>query len=180
MQAVTLLVGVSSVWVAVKFPLIAQLRSQGRLDEIAHLFRQRIALAILTYLFGAFVLFFFGHWVLTLLHTKTQFLPAPLLATMLLIYLLEAHHSLYASLVFSENVNPFVVPAIISGTAIVTLSVLLTPKIGIWGMFLSQGIVQLSFNNWWPVVRGIRGLSVSPRAYWASFLQLAPGGRTSA
>lgn len=179
LQAVMLLVGVSSVWVAVKLPFINQLRSQGRLQEIANLFRQRIALAILTYLFGAFVLFFFGHWVLTLLHTKTQFLPAPLLATMLLIYLLEAHHSLYASLVFSENVNPFVVPAIISGTAIVTLSVLLTPRIGVWGMLLAQGIVQLSFNNWWPVVRAIRGLSVSPRAYWTSFLQLAPGGRTS-
>ena len=181
LQAVTLLVAVSSVWVAVKFPMINQLRSQGRLDEIAHLFRQRIALAILTYLFGAVVLFFFGHWVLTLLQAKTQFLPPALFAAMLLIYLLEAHHSLYASLVFSENVNPFVVPAIISGTAIVVLSVLLTPRIGVWGMLLAQGVVQLCFNNWWPVVRGIRGLAISPRTYWASFIQLAPGGgRTSA
>lgn len=180
LQAITLLVAVSSVWVAVKFPFINQLRAQGRLQEIAHLFRQRITLAMLTYLLGACVLLFFGRPVLTLLDTKTQFLPVPLLATMLIIYMLEAHHSLYAVLVFSENVNPFVIPAIISGTLIVTFSLLLTPKIGIWGMLLSQGIVQLCFNNWWPVVRGIRGLAVSPREYWASFLALAPGDRRSA
>ena len=179
LQAVTLLVAVSSVWVVVKFPLINQLRSQGRLQEIANVFRQRIALAMVTYILGGCGLLFAGHWILSLLHTKTQFLPVPLLATMLLIYFLEAHHTLYAGLVFSENVNPFVTPAIISGTLVVALSICLTPKIGVWGMLLSQGVVQLCFNNWWPVVRGIRGLDLNPRAYWASFLELPSSGRTS-
>jgi O-antigen/teichoic acid export membrane protein len=179
LQAVMLLVGVSSVWVAVKFPLINQLRSQGRLQEIANLFRQRIALGILTYLFGGSLLLFLGPRLLTLLHAKTQLISTPLLVAMLLIYLLEAHHSLYASLVFSENVNPFVVPAIISGTAIVALSVLLTPRIGVWGMLLAQGVVQLCFNNWWPVVRGIRGLSINPSAYWWGFLDWTGGPRPS-
>jgi O-antigen/teichoic acid export membrane protein len=180
LQAMLLLVGVSSVWVAVKFPLINQLRSQGRLKEIADLFRQRIALAMLTYLLGGSALLFFGPPLLTLLHAKTQFLPTPLLATMLVIYLLEVHHSLYASLVFSENVNPFVIPAIISGSAIVALSVWLTPRIGVWGMLLSQGVVQLCFNNWWPVVRAIRGLALSPRTYWSSFFNFAASDRASA
>jgi O-antigen/teichoic acid export membrane protein len=177
LQAVTLLVGISSVWVAVKFPLINQLRSQGRLKEIANIFRRRILLTMLTYVFGGSILLFFAPSLLAFLHARTQLLPTPLLVAMLLIYLLEAHHSLYASLVFSENVNPFVVPAIISGTAIVALSVLLTPRIGVWGMLLSQGVVQLCFNNWWPVVRGIRGLSINPSAYWSGFFGWTGGAR---
>jgi O-antigen/teichoic acid export membrane protein len=170
LQAVTLLVAVSGIWVAVKFPLINQLRSQGRLDEIAHLFRQRITVAMLTYIVGACALLCFGHWLLAFLHSKTQFLPIPLFATMLLIYLLETHHSLYATLVFSENVNPFVVPAFASGSAIILLSILLTPRIGVWGMLLSQGIVQLCFNNWWTVFRAVHGLGDGGAGYWSAFL----------
>jgi ABC-type spermidine/putrescine transport system permease subunit II len=76
------------------------------------------------------------------------------------------HHSLYAELVYSENVNPFVRPALISGVAIIILSVLLTPRFGVWGMLLAGGLVQLCFNNWWPVVRAIQGLGPAGQNYW--------------
>jgi hypothetical protein len=76
------------------------------------------------------------------------------------------HHSLYAELVYSENVNPFVKPALISGVAIIILSMLLTPRFGVWGMLLASGLVQLCYNNWWPVLRAIRGLGPAGQNYW--------------
>jgi hypothetical protein len=120
------------------------------IERIPAIFRPRLGLALFTFAAGALVLLAFGGPLLAMLNTQTQLLPASLLATLLLIQLLELHHSLYGELVYTENVNPFVKPALISGVAIIILSVLLTPRLGVWGMLLATGLVQLCFNNWWP------------------------------
>jgi O-antigen/teichoic acid export membrane protein len=166
LQAVTLLVGVSDIWVRVRLPAINQLRAQGMVERIPAIFRPRIILALLTFGVGAAVLLLLGRPLLERLNARTQLLPAALLATLLLIQLLEMHHSLYGELVYSENVNPFVKPALISGLAIIIVSVLLTPRFGVWGMLLASGLVQLCFNNWWPVRRAIRGLGPAGQNYW--------------
>jgi O-antigen/teichoic acid export membrane protein len=166
LQAVTLLVGVSSIWVSARLPMINQLRAQGKVERILTMFRPRIVFALLTFGVGAAALLSLGRPLLELFHARTQLLPAALLGTLLLIQLLEMHHSLYGELVYSENVNPFVKPALISGGAIIILSVLLTPRLGVWGMLLASGLVQLCFNNWWTVLRAIRGLGPAGQNYW--------------
>jgi len=89
------------------------------------------------------------------------------------IQFLEMHHSLYGQLVLTENRNPFLRPALISGGAIAVLSVLLTPRLGIWGMLLSTGFVQACFNNWWPIGRAIRGLDLTVRGYARYFFSFS-------
>lgn len=174
LQAVTLLVAVSSVWVSVQLPAINQLRAQGLFDRIARIFRQRIALALGTFLAGGVALLSLGQWLLGSLHSQTLLLPIPLLAVLLLIQFLEMHHALYGELVYSENINPFVRPALLSGAAIVCLSSILTPRLGVWGMLLATGLVQLCFNNWWPVRRAIRGLGPAGKNYWRGFISAPP------
>jgi O-antigen/teichoic acid export membrane protein len=166
LQAVTALLGISSIWVRVRLPAINQLRAQGMVERIPPMFRQRILFGVLTFAAGAVALLLLGRPVLDLLDAQTQLLPTALLGALLLIQLLEMHHSLYAELVYSENANPFVKPALISGAAIIILSVFLTPRFGVWGMLLATGLVQLCFNNWWPVVRAIRGLGPAGQNYW--------------
>ena len=83
-----------------------------------------------------------------------------------LIRFLELHHSLYAGLVLSENQNPFLKTAVITGAAIVASSLVLTPVYGVWGMLLSAGVVQLCYANWWPVLRALRGLGLKPADYF--------------
>ena len=166
LQAVTALVGISSIWVRVRLPAINRLRAQGMVEPIPAMFRQRTVFALLTFGIGAAALLLLGRPLLELLNTQTQLLPTALLATLLLIQLLEMHHSLYGELVYSENVNPFVKAALISGGAIIILSLLLTPRFGVWGMLLASGLVQLCYNNWWPVRRAIRGLGPAGQNYW--------------
>jgi hypothetical protein len=165
LQAVTLLVGISGIWVRVKLPAINHLRAQGMVERIREIFRQRIVFALLTFGAGAVALLLFGSRLLEMLNSQTQLLPTAFLATLLLIQLLEMHHSLYAELVYSENLNPFVTPALISGGAIIILSVLMTPRFGVWGILLASGSVQLCFNNWWPIVRATRGLRSAGQNY---------------
>jgi O-antigen/teichoic acid export membrane protein len=166
LQALSLVAAVSTVWITVKLPIINQLRAQHRVAELAALFKQRIQLTILTYFAGGACLLWFGGPVLDSLGARTHLLPFSLLALFLLIQFLETHHSMYGALVISENVNPFLKPALISGVAVVALSLYLTPKIGVLGMLLSAGLVQLCYNNWWPILRALDGLSIPRRDYW--------------
>ena len=75
------------------------------------------------------------------------------------------HGSIFSTFITTKNEVPFTVPSIVSGCAIVVLSVSLVTltKLGLWGLLLSQCLVQLAYNNWkWPcVVLKEMGMSVS-------------------
>ena len=168
----TMLATASSTFTQVKLPIANQLRPEGRLSEIADIWIQRTRMSILAYVAGTTLVVFGLNFLLQLVGSHTPPLPRPQLALACLICGLEMHHVLYAGLVISENQNPFVAPALISGLATVALSVILTPRLGVWGLLISQGIVQASFNNWWTVYRAIKGLGLSWSNYWHRYLRL--------
>jgi hypothetical protein len=115
---------------------------------------------------GAVCIIFLAAPVLKLLGSKTALLPVDQLAALAFIRFLELHHAQYGSLVLSENRNPFLKSALITGVAVVACSLILTPYLGVWGLLLSTGLVQACYNNWWPVVRALRGLGLNPQAYF--------------
>jgi O-antigen/teichoic acid export membrane protein len=172
LQLATLLTTFSAQWVQVKIPLITQWRARGQNGDIALLFVRRIRLVLLTYLVGAALAATTAPGVLQWIGSRTTLLPLATLVTLLLIQFLELHHSCYAWLVMTENVNPFVKPSLISGALIVVASLLLTPRWEVWGMLLSVGVVQAAFNNWWPVLRAVRGLGECRARYWRLFFGL--------
>ncbi len=165
-QLVGMLFGLCNVWVAVKLPVINTLRQQGRNDEIVNLFARRMRLTILSYVAGALVIIFLAPWVLHWMKSQTPLISPEQLAVLALIRLLELHHTAYTLLVLSENNNPFLKPSLILGVAVVVVSMVLTPIYGVWGMLLSMGLVGLCFNNWWPVLRALRGLGLKPGDYF--------------
>jgi hypothetical protein len=156
--------------VQIKLPFVNQLRAVNRTNDIVDLWIQRIRISIVVYILGASILLVAGNLGLGTIGAKTLLLPRAQLGLALLILGLEMHHSLYSGLVISENQNPFVLPALLSGGATVLLSLFLTPRLGVWGMLLSQGVVQGCFNNWWTVYRAIRGLNVPWIEYWRRFV----------
>jgi len=171
LSLIAMLTYVSSTFAQIKFPIINQLRAAGEMNQIVEVWIQRIRLSLLCYMIGALFLLLVGNRALELIGSKTMLLPTGQLALALLIFGLEMHHSLYAGLVISENQNPFVAPSLISGGATVVLSLIMTPRFGIWGMLLAQGITQACFNNWWPVYRAIRGLGLSWSDYWRRYVR---------
>lgn len=163
---IAMLTYASSTFTQIKLPLVNQMRAAGQTNEIVELWIQRTRLSLVFYVVGAAGLILLGNPALHFIGAKTFLLPSGQLALALLIIGLEMHHVLYGDLVVSENLNPFVWPALLSGGATLLLSLLLTPYIGVWGMLLAQGIAQASFNNWWTVYRGVRGLGLSWGEYW--------------
>jgi O-antigen/teichoic acid export membrane protein len=165
-QLVAMLFGLCWVWITVKLPVINTLRVQGRNDEIVTLFARRMRLTLLSYVAGALVIIFVAPLALHWLGSKTPLISTEQLAVLALVRFLELHHSMYAVLVLSENHNPFVKSSLVFGSAIVVVSVVLTPFFGVWGLLLSMGLVQACFNNWWPVLRALRGLGQKPGDYF--------------
>jgi O-antigen/teichoic acid export membrane protein len=165
-QLVNMLFGLCSVWLAVKLPFINTLRQQRREAEIAELFARRMRLTLLCYIAGALVIIFFAPPVLHWMKSKTLPICPEQLAMLALIRLLELHHTAYTMLVLSENYNPFLKSSVISGVAVVVISLVLTPLFGVWGVILSTGIVGVCFNNWWPVLRALRGLNLKPGEFF--------------
>lgn len=168
-QLVSLLGSLSAVWVQVKIPTINQLRLQNQNEEIVRIFVGRMRLFILSYLAGTLAILYLAPMALQMIGSKTPLLSFWPLAVFALIKFLEMHQWLYAQLVLAENLNPFLKPSLISGSATVMLSVVLTPQFGLWGLLISEGAVQACYCNWWCVLRALRGLKLNPYRYFLRF-----------
>ena len=159
-------VAIAASFIAVKLPLIAQMHALGKTREIGNLVFPRlrwfwaiyIGLALLTITCGDRVI---HGWF----HSRTPLLSTPLLIGLFVVTGLEGHHGVFRELAITAHRNPFAGPVVVSGILIVLLSSFLVPKIGIWHSDPGPGVVQLSFNNWWTVLVGLRSMGRSVGDY---------------
>jgi O-antigen/teichoic acid export membrane protein len=157
---------VAAGFLLVKIPLIAQLRARGNRRELSHIVFPRLRWYWAVYVVLALAATFFGEIVLRdVLHSKTPLLAAPLLVALFVMVGLEGHHGLFREITLTSNENPFAKPVVISGILIVALSLILVQRIGVWGLILAPGIVQICFNNWWTVLVGLRSMGNSTADY---------------
>ena len=85
----------------------------------------------------------------------------------LLIIALEGNHSNFATIIATSNKVPFVTAGLVAGgfIAIFTYLALKYTELGLWGVVLVQGLVQLSYNNWkWPMYV-LRDLQCKPYTF---------------
>jgi O-antigen/teichoic acid export membrane protein len=165
LQLIGMTAALSGAWVQVILPSLSARRVDSDGTTIAGKFAKRIRLFFLTYAAGGVLVVTAGPWMLNAVGAMTPLLPRLQLALMALYVFLEVHHTLYGALVLTENRNPFVVLALVSGACSIALSIMLTPRFGVWGLLVAPGIVQALCSNWWVVLRGIRGLGIPVRQY---------------
>src|SRR5205085_4991872 len=146
-------------------------RAGAQTDCILEIWIQRTRMSLFCYFVGALCILLFANQALQIVGSATRLLSTPQLAFALLIFGLDMQHTLYGALVISENENPFVLPALITGIANALISLLLSPWLGIWGLLLSQGLTEAAFNNWWMVNRGIRSLGIPWQKYWVRYVR---------
>ena len=171
MQLVLAAVAIAASFIAVKIPLIAQMHALGKTSEIGSLVFPRMrwfwgayaGLALITIAAGDRVI---HGWF----HSQTPLLSTPLLIGLFIVTGLEGHHGIFRELAVTAHRNPFAMPVVVSGILIVLLSSFLVPRIGLWGLILVPGIIQLSFNNWWTVLVGLRSMNSSAGAYLRGLL----------
>lgn len=166
-QICQVLFQISSIFVTVKLPIFNQYRSRGATSELANLFIHQIRKGILIFTAGAIALVWLGQPLLNLIGSKTHILPSVMFAFMLGYQFLEFHHCQHAALVMTGNEVPFVAPALVSGFAIFILGYFLVHRFGLSGLLGATAVVQLSFNNWWTVWKGLQGMQLDVGQYFA-------------
>lgn len=153
LQLAGLLTTLATMLTSLLVPRMSALQAQGRTEELRTVFSSALLGAVLFYLAGAGAILAFGPPLLRSLGSHTTLLAPPLLSLLLLVLFLELIHSVSATYLTTLNTVPFVNAALLSGAAIVLLGVALTAysALGLASLVLSQGIVQLAYNNWkWP------------------------------
>lgn len=180
-QIMNIAVGIAAVWVTVKWPAVAQLRMQGRLDSIRSLLRPRFWRQTFTYLGlagGAIVL---GPWLLAWVSPDKAMLPRPLLVLLALNAFGELNFAFWTTLISTENR----IPAFRAFTATQLASVIaacafvLFANGGLEVLVIVPLLLGAAFNYWWWAREGARMLGTTLTGFLFSSTPSASHGNPS-
>ena len=137
-------------------PRFNSLRVKGETKKLVKEFSMAMTAYYLIYISGALIIIFAGNYVLVnFLGSKVALIGTGLMVLYAVTLFLQYNYSFFANLVATGNKIPFVKGNLISGAFIVLFTfVSLTEfKWGIFGIIISQLIVELCYNTWkWPHV----------------------------
>lgn len=152
-QFVGIITGVSGTLFSSYIPKITSHIASNDQERMVRSFSWAMNVYYLLFFAGSIVLVCLGPMALSLIGSKATLPETSMLIVFLVIILLEANHSNYCTLISMGNSVPFYKPGLFFAVTIAGLDfgVLKYTELGLWGIILVQGIVQLSFNNWyWP------------------------------
>ena len=170
-QVIDILVSISVVWLTTFYPRITQFRLTTDLQGVKRLFIKSRIFFIFMYICGSCFLLLWGNDVLTLIHSKTLFLPAAAFSIGLAALYIENRFTMASLVLLSKNEVPYYKASLLSGFVNIALLYIFIVylRMGIISIFLARGISQL-YNGWkWP--REIREeLNVKAKDYKETLL----------
>lgn len=155
LQVFSMLQSMSTVVFNVQLPKIAQYRVSNQREALIRTMEMGFGSSLGLFAIGTVTLLLIGGSMIHWIGGRTELLSSALLAWIGLMMLLELNHSLAAGVIVTGNEVPFVIPALLSGAAIVIASWigLKYGSFGIAWLIGCQFTVQLAYNNWkWPWV----------------------------
>lgn len=154
LQILSVLSTFSSLPFTLKIPQITSMHVKKDKSSTIRIYKNSLYFCWITFSVSAMLLILFGGPVLGIIKSKTHLLDTIWLTALSITLLLELNHTISATFLTTLNKVPFVNASLISGAAVVILSILSVhyTLLGIGGLILSQAIVQALYNNWkWPL-----------------------------
>jgi O-antigen/teichoic acid export membrane protein len=164
------LVSFSALWLAVKWPEITILRTQGQLHRMAVLFTRRLALVCVTYVVLAGLVVLFGNYLLALKGTAATLLDLPYLVVFLFYLGHQLVYVQFGTLIVTENVVPFFRVGLLTGLGMFLLSLILTPALGLWGLIIAPLVAECAYSGWFTICRGFQGQPLTVRQFLRNFV----------
>lgn len=153
MQFVTIATGVSTVLFSSYIPKISSLRVNNNRNNLIKTLAFSMDCFYLLFLLCSVLIVIAGPPALRFIGSNATLPTNLILISFLFFTLLENNHSNFATYITTGNDVPFVNAALIAGASICLgdFLVLQFTKLGLLGIVLVQGFVQLAYNNWyWP------------------------------
>ncbi len=157
LQIMSVAQGMAVVWIQVKWPAIARLRTQGDFAGIRAILRQRLWLSVATFGLLVAVAIPLAPPLLRWLNTDKAVMPAAWLCVMAVHTLLEMHLSVWGMLIYTDNRVPYLRPLLLANGASLGLAIGLLhfTGLGLGALVLAPLLAGAAFNYWhWPRVGG--------------------------
>jgi len=155
-MTVSILTALSSISISIfqiNLPKFNRLQINNEKYTLKILYGDYLCISIAIFIIGFLALIFFGNSFLEFINSRTQLISSKQIFTLGIIILLELNHSISAIYLTTKNYIPFVSAALLSGICVVALGYLAIPYFGLWALIISQGVVQICYNNWkWPLL----------------------------
>lgn len=152
-QVVPTLSGVATALFYSYQPQIASLQVVHDKVEITRKLSITVVVFWLIMIFGGAALVLLLPWGLQLIGSNAEVPPMLISILYLIVMTLEGNHTIFSTVIVTANKVPFVKAGLLSGALIGILMYfsLRFTSLGLLGVVLAQGLVQLAYNNWrWP------------------------------
>lgn len=162
-QIIDILIVMANIAVATYLPKITQLRVEQNNAGIKSIFIKGVLAANVIFILGAATLMLLGPPILSLIGSNTQMVETKVLAALVFSALIGLNAGISGAVISTKNTIPFMKPSLYSGVATVILLfvVLKYTNLGLLGMALAPGLIDLCYQGWkWPLVV-IRELKIS-------------------
>ena len=166
-QVVPTLSGVATALFYSYQPQLASLQVVHDKVEITRKLSITVVVFWLIMIFGGAALVLLLPWVLQLIGSNAEVPPMLISILYLIVMTLEGNHTIFSTVIVTANKVPFVKAGLLSGALIGVLMYLSLrfTSLGLLGVVLAQGLVQLAYNNWkWPKYV-LDDLRVNPLAF---------------
>ncbi len=153
MQFISLISRLSENFYLVSQPEIISLRVLGKRNDLIKRFSMTMCVYGLMFIVGSLFLIFVVPTLLQLIESKTMLPTLFIVALYCLVTFLERNHATFAAFISTGNKITFLESSLIAAVAIVGFSffVLRYTDLGLLGLVLVQGLVQVVYANWkWP------------------------------
>lgn len=136
-------------------PRFSSLRTKGDNKALIKEFAFSMNIYYLTFIIGAMSILYLGPYFLSLISSNVILPSFFIMSLFAVVLFLEGNHSIFATLIVTNNNVPFVTSSLVGGFFIglgdyISLSY---TEYGILGLVLIQGLVQIVYANWkWPYV----------------------------
>jgi O-antigen/teichoic acid export membrane protein len=161
MQLITIIAGLSGIYIATFQPKIAQLRVENNGSAIKELYLKGQFIMILIFIIGGMTLIFLGQPALKYIGSQTRLMPFLFLLLAVLVLLIETNLSIAGNILLTKNEVPFYKAALVSGSCIV-LSLFLVfnyTDLGLLSLILVPLIIDLAYQAWkwpWEVIKELK------------------------
>lgn len=173
-QVTLMIMGISSAWSLVKWPLVGRYRAMNDTAALRTLLRPRFLLQGATYVTLAALAWTLGPWLLQVIGSDKTLLPRGWFLLLLVASGLDLQASFWTTLLATENRIPSMRPVIITNVVSLVLTTVLlqATALGVGALVLAPALAAAAFNHWYWPVAGARSLDTT---WWRFLFPQRPG-----
>jgi O-antigen/teichoic acid export membrane protein len=152
---------ISGIYLSTYIPKITKWRVENKISNIREIYTRGILIAIIINIVCGGFIALFGNDFLVFIGSKTLLVNNSILLTALLVSLIGLNCGIAGGILSTKNEIPFFKASILSGIMNVIISFILLKytNLGIIGLVLSIGIVDISYQAWkwpWEVIKELK------------------------